>query len=77
MANSATLLEAVANFDLLPENAIVSAKVARAVLGDVLTERTLRRSPPIPRRQLTERKFGFRVGDLRALIRGEQAPEAA
>jgi hypothetical protein len=75
MSDAATL-EAVTNFDRLPEDGIVSARVARAVLGDVLTERTLRRTPPIPRRQLTERRFGFRVGDLRALIRGtpQQAP---
>jgi hypothetical protein len=32
------------------------------------TDRHLRRNPPIPRRQISERNVGFRVGDIRALI---------
>jgi hypothetical protein len=75
MNNSATL-EAVSNFDRLPDDGIVSAKVAKMLLGDVLTERALRRNPPIPRRQISQRRFGFRVGDIRALVRGEALPAA-
>lgn len=66
-----SILDAVANFDRLPDDSVVSAKVAVLVLGGLLTERTLRRAPPIPRRQISQNRFGFRVGDLRALIRGQ------
>jgi hypothetical protein len=66
------ILEAASNFDRLPDDGIVSAKLAVAVLGGVVTERTMRRAPPIPRRQISQRRYGFRVRDLRALIRGEQ-----
>lgn len=71
-----SILDAASNFDRLPDDGIVSAKVAVVVLGGVLTERTLRRASPIPRRQISERRYGFRVGDLRALIRGESAQTA-
>jgi hypothetical protein len=74
MSASDATFKIVENFDRLPADAIVSAKVARQVLGDTVSERTLRRAPPVPRRQISERKFGFRVGDLRALIRGEKQP---
>lgn len=73
MSDTATL-DAVSNFDRLPDDGVVSAKVAALVLGGILTERTLRREPPIPRRQLSQRRFGFRVGDLRGLVRGETQP---
>ena len=68
------ILEIVANFDRLPDDGIVAAKVAEAVLGGTITERTLRRASPIPRRQISERRFGFRVGDIRALARGAAEP---
>jgi hypothetical protein len=63
-------------FDTMPDDAIVPAKVAAVLLGGSLTEQTLRRSPPIPKRQISQRRFGFRAGDLRALIRGELRPAA-
>jgi hypothetical protein len=63
-------------FDALPDDAVVTAKVAAVILGGSLTEQTLRRSPPIPRRQISQRRFGFRAGDLRKLIRGELQPAA-
>ena len=73
----ADTLKAASQFDLLPEDAVVPAKVAAVILGDMLSERTLRREPPIPHRQISQKFFGFRVGDLRALIRGEIQPNAA
>ncbi len=63
-------------FDAMPDDAIVPAKVATILLGGSLKAQTLRRNPPIPRRQIGPRRFGFRVGDLRALIRGELQPAA-
>jgi len=66
-----------AQFDHLPDDAIVTGKTAAIILGRAITEQTLRRNPPIPRRQITQRRYGFRVGDLRALIRGEVQPAAA
>jgi hypothetical protein len=70
MTDNATL-EIASNFDRLPDGAVVALKVATVVLGGVLSERTLRREPPIPRRQISERRFGFRVGDIRTLLRGK------
>jgi hypothetical protein len=64
-------------FDALPDDAIVTTKTAAVILGGALTEQTLRRNPPIKRRQVSLRRYGFRVGDLRALIRGEIQPAAA
>jgi hypothetical protein len=64
-------------FDQLPDDAVVTGKTAAVILGGAVTEQTLRRNPPIPRRQISQRRFGFRVGDLRALIRGEVRPTAA
>lgn len=64
-------------FDHLPDDAIVTAKTAVVILGGALTEQTLRRNPPIKRRQVSQRRYGFRVGDLRKLIRGEVQPAAA
>jgi hypothetical protein len=64
-------------FDDLPDDAIVTAKTAVVILGGTLTEQTLRRNPPITRRQVSQRRYGFRVGDLRKLIRGEITPAAA
>lgn len=70
-------LKAASQFDQLPDDAIVTAKTAVVILGGTLTEQTLRRNPPIKRRQVSQRRYGFRVGDLRKLIRGEIQPAAA
>lgn len=61
-------IDRIKNFDALPDDAIVSPKIAAIVLDE--SERTLRRHPPIKRIQLSPRRFGFRVGDLRGLARG-------
>jgi hypothetical protein len=76
MTNADTL-RAASQFDQLPDDAIVTTATAAVILGGTLTEQTLRRNPPIKRRQVSQRRYGFRVGDLRKLIRGEIAPAAA
>jgi hypothetical protein len=54
-------------FDELPDDALVSSTVAAIVLNT--GERTVRRN--FPRVQTSARRFGFRVGTLRSLIRGQ------
>ena len=59
----------LAYFDSLPNDAIVTDRVAAAILS--ISVWTLRRENPVPTRQISERRRGRRVGDLRALVRGE------
>lgn len=66
--------EKLAAFDTLPKDAIVPDAVAAEFLS--ISIYTLRRENPVPRRQISERCFGRRVGDLRAKTRGE-AKQAA
>ncbi|MGP0083600.1 MAG: transcriptional regulator [Steroidobacteraceae bacterium] len=68
------LPEALANFDKLPDDAIVLDPVAAKILGVSIW--TLRRNNPVPARQISERRRGRRAGDLRKLIRGELQPAA-
>ena len=72
------LFDTVANFDKLPDDAVICAEATELLLGGAATKRQLRREEPYSpmRRQLSKRRFGFRVGDLRALIRGELQPAA-
>jgi hypothetical protein len=51
---------------------LVQPRMAAILLG--ISERTLRRAPPIPKRQITARRSGYRVGDIRALTAGELRP---
>jgi hypothetical protein len=61
------LAEKVAAFDRLPDDAIVDDRVAGALLK--MSPWTVRRTNPVPRRQMSERIFGRRVGDLRNKVR--------
>jgi hypothetical protein len=61
--------EKLAVFDSLPADSIVSDAVAAALLG--ISIWTLRRENPVPARQISERRHGRRVGDIRAKARGE------
>jgi hypothetical protein len=63
-----TNLELLQNFAALPDDVLVPPKVAALVLGE--SEWTLRRHPVLPRVQLSPRRYGHRVGDLRAYARG-------
>ena len=61
----------LAEFDRLPNDAIIDDPVAAALLG--ISVETLRRANPVPQRRISDRRVGRRVGDLRALTRGEAA----
>jgi hypothetical protein len=65
------ILDFVKDFDRLPDDAIVGHQATEVLLGGLVSSRQLRRKPPIPRRQISAQRFGFRAGDIRALIRGE------
>ena len=67
-------LAKIAQFDSLPNDAIVNDLVAAAILG--ISVWTLRRENPVPGRQISERCRGRRVGDLRAKVRGTEATAA-
>jgi hypothetical protein len=62
----------VKEFDSLPDDAVVPRRVTAAVLH--ISERTVRRSVPTVR--LSARRCGNRVGDIRAIVRGDTPPEA-
>jgi hypothetical protein len=61
-------LELVRNFDALPDDAVVPAKVLEIMINT--SQWTLRRNPPLRRVQISQKRFGYRVGDIRALARG-------
>jgi hypothetical protein len=65
---SPTMREKLAEYDSLPDDALVSDAVAAVILS--ISVWTLRRENPVPARQISERKRGRRVGDLRAKVRG-------
>ena len=67
----ADALKIASQFDALPDDAVVPPKVAEILSGGNYSEQEWRRNPPVPRRQISERRIGFRVGDLRALFRGK------
>ncbi len=69
-----SLADALANYDRLPDDALVPDPVAASLLSISLS--TLKKKNPVPARQISERRHGRRVGDLRALIRGELQPAA-
>jgi hypothetical protein len=63
-------------FERLPDSAAAPIKICALVSG--ISERTWRRSPPIPTFHLCAGKKGANVGLLRKLTRGELAsPEVA
>jgi hypothetical protein len=65
------VLDIVANFDRLPDDALVCPEATEVLLGGQVSRSRLRRKPPIPRRQISPQRFAFRAGDIRALIRGQ------
>jgi hypothetical protein len=56
-------------FDRLSNDQVVPDPVSAAVLG--ISTWTLNRTNPVRKRQISQRRGGRRVGDLRALVRGE------
>jgi hypothetical protein len=66
-----TILDFVKDFGKLDDDNIVPPEATEVLLGGLVSPRQLRRKPPIRRRQISPQRFGFRAGDIRALIRGE------
>jgi hypothetical protein len=62
-------------FERLPDSAAAPIKICALISG--ISERTWRRSPPIPTFSLSAGKKGANVGLLRKLTRGELAAPAA
>jgi hypothetical protein len=69
------LADYLKSFDSLPDDALLPPKPAALLLG--ISMRTLRRTPPVRKVAVTAQRFGYRVGDIRKLVRGELAPQSA
>jgi hypothetical protein len=67
---SADYIDIVQQFDRLPDDAIFPDPLSAKVLGCSVW--TLQRNNPVPRIQISQRRFGRRVGDIRALARGKR-----
>jgi hypothetical protein len=67
--------EIIKRFDDLPNDAVISTKVAALILG--CAERTIRYHPALQRIQISRGRYGFRVGNVRRIVRGEQASMTA
>jgi hypothetical protein len=61
------------DFDALPDDAVVPRRVTAAVLN--MSERTVKRS--VPTVNLSLRRRGNRVADIRAIARGHTSLESA
>ena len=60
MAND--LHEALARFNVLPDDAVLPSQVTAIILG--VSERTVRYHPNLPRVQISRARYGQRVGDI-------------
>jgi hypothetical protein len=58
----------IEDFDRLPDDAVVPRRITAALLH--MSERTVRRC--VPTVQLSARRRGNRVGDIRAIARGDK-----
>jgi hypothetical protein len=61
------LHEALARFNVLPDDAVLPSQVTAIILG--VSERTIRYHPYLPRVQISRGRYGQRVGDIRKLCR--------
>jgi hypothetical protein len=73
MAND--LHEALARFNVLPDDAVLPSQVTAIILG--VSERTIRYHPNLPRVQISRGRYGQRVDDIRKLCREGISQEAA
>ncbi len=64
---TSALREILERFDVLPDDAIVPSRVTSIILG--LSERTVRYHPNLPRKSVSEGRYGQRVGDIRKIAR--------
>jgi hypothetical protein len=71
------VFELVKRFDELPDDALLPTKGTALVLG--VSERTIRtgRLNSLSRIQISDGRYGFRVGDIRALIRAGRRAHTA
>jgi hypothetical protein len=69
------LHEALARFNVLPDDAVLPSQVTAIILG--VSERTVRYHPHLPRHQISRGRYGQRVGDIRKLCREGMPGEAA
>jgi hypothetical protein len=60
-------LEAIRRFDVLPDDAVLPSRIAAILLG--CSERCVRYHPDLERRWISRGRYGFRVGNLRRLMR--------
>jgi hypothetical protein len=65
MAND--LHEALARFNVMPDDAVLPSQVTAIILG--VSERTIRYHPNLPRVQISRGRYGQRVADIRKLCR--------
>jgi hypothetical protein len=63
--------EILRNWDSLPDDAVISTKVTALLLG--CAERTVRYHPKLKRIEISRGRYGFRVGELRQVVRGATA----
>jgi hypothetical protein len=68
-------LEQLKQFEFLPDDCVIDDQLA-ALLFNVSVW-TLRRTNPIPKIQLSVRRIGRRVGDIRLKLRGGSTAAAA
>jgi hypothetical protein len=61
--------EIIRHWDSLPDDAVVSSRITALVLG--CAERTIRYHPKLKRIELSLGRYGFRVGNVRKIARGE------
>jgi hypothetical protein len=61
------LREILERFAALPDDAVLPSKITAIILG--VSERVIRYHPELPRRQVSNGRYGQRVGDVRKLAR--------
>jgi len=66
--------ELVKRFDDLPDDCVLPDKAVSLILG--VSDRTTRYRLDLPRVQISQRRYGRRVGDVRALIHRGRSPPA-
>jgi hypothetical protein len=63
---SPQLREVLKTFDALPDDAVVGTKIAAIILG--VSDRTMRSNTKLKGVVVSPNRFGFKVGDIRALV---------
>jgi hypothetical protein len=74
MGDFSKSFEIIKQWDNLPDDAVVSAKITALVLG--CAERTVRYHPDLERVPISRVRYGYRCGNVRRIIRNG-APNSA